>query len=91
MDAVKGLTKLKILWLVDNQIEKVPLLSSLTELEELGLHRNKIEDVSGIRGLAKLKIFTIKGNPIKNYTPVILYMKEHPSEMWKISVPLQMS
>ncbi len=65
-DVPKGLeklTKLRSLYLSDNQLTNVKGLENLTQLKQLFLHYNKLTDVKGLEKLTQLENLILRNNP----------------------------
>ena len=66
-DVPKGLeklTKLRSLYLSDNQLTNVKGLENLTQLKQLFLHYNKLTDVKGLEKLTKLTRLFLNNNQL---------------------------
>ena len=63
-------TRLRRLWLNNNRIRDIGLLSRLTQLEELSIWNNQISDISPLAGLKWLTSLHIFDNPINDFSPL---------------------
>ena len=76
-----GLTGLKELYLVDNDISDISPLARLTGLERLNLRHNHISDVSALAGLTKLKWMDVSTNVISDFSPLDR-LRENTNIVW---------
>ena len=63
-------TRLRRLWLNNNRIRDIGLLSRLLQLEELHIWNNQIRDISPLAGLKWLTSLNIFDNPIDDFSPL---------------------
>ena len=66
---VSGLLRLKsvkVLYLVNNNIENLRPLAGLASLEELYLDNNPVADVSVLAGMKQLKVLSLRGTQATN-------------------------
>ena len=63
-------TRLRRLWLNNNRIRDIGLLSRLIQLEELHIWNNQIQDISPLAGLKWLTSLHIFDNPINDFSPL---------------------
>ena len=63
-------TRLRGLWLNNNRIRDIRLLSRLLQLEELHIWNNQIRDISPLAGLKWLTSLHIFDNPINDFSPL---------------------
>ena len=70
LSPLRGLTKLRVLWLDRTWITDLSPLRGLTSLEQLNLARNRITDLSPLRGLTSLERLLLGGNNIADVSPL---------------------
>ena len=63
-------TQLTRLWLNNNRIRDIGILSRLARLEELGIWNNEIRDIGPLSGLRRLRVLGIADNPIDDLGPL---------------------
>ena len=74
----EGLTKIRAakesgateLYLTDNNITNVALLTEMTKLVTLSLPENQIADVSPLAGLTELEVLSLVSNRLTDVTPL---------------------
>ena len=69
-EAIRGLTRLKLLDLSENNISNVAPLNTLTTLEELKLSGNNISSLSPLNGLTSLRRLAVAENNISDLKPL---------------------
>ena len=60
------LKSVKVLYLVNNNIENLRPLAGLASLEELYLDNNPVADVSVLAGMKQLKVLSLRGTQATN-------------------------
>ena len=70
LSPLAGLTKLRVLILIDNSISDISAVAGLTNLTDLSLGENSISDISAVAGLTNLEWLSLGDNSISDISAV---------------------
>lgn len=70
LKGIEYCTNLEELYLGDNEIEDISLISNLVELKNLSLHFNNIIDLTHLSNLTKLQSLVLADNKISDISPL---------------------